>query len=436
MHGARAGALPIAEEETAGSRRAPYGRGPVGHGTAAAAKRRRPEQYWRRGARSGTVIVIVCIDYQSAVAQRAGVGRYTRALVRELGACAGQDRIRAVYFDFQRRSGGLQAGPGIEERAVRWCPGRAAQAMWKRLDWPPYDWFAGAADVFHFPNFIAPPVSRGAIVATVHDASFLRFPLMAERANLQYLSARIGRTLERAEAVITDSEFSAAEIAELLRVPASRLIPIHLGVEPGMARPGPDRIQAVRRALGLDAPYILAVGTIEPRKNLDFLIGVFERLPFFDGHLALAGMRGWRCAPILERARRSPRSDSIRFLDYVPDSDLPALYSGAELLAFPSLYEGFGLPPLEAMACGTPVLASGIPVLREVLGTAARLVDGFDEATWADAAEELLGSPSLRERLAAAGLAQAARYNWAETARRTWEVYREMGSRQRRRTEE
>ena len=368
----------------------------------------------------------ICMDIQSAISQQAGVGRYTRMLAQHLGPVAGDDTMRLFYFDFKRK-GTPFATPDAVQRCCRWMPGRSAQTLWKHLRWPPFDLLAGPADLYHFPNFILPPVRRGKAVVTVHDVSFLRFPEFAEARNLAYLRSRIHDTVQRADAVITDSHFSAGEIQELLSVPADRVFPIHLGIDDAFGARVPDaRARAFPPQWKLDRPYILAVGTIEPRKNLPFLVDVFERLADYDGCLVVAGMRGWKYGPILERFSRSTRSNDIRCLNYVDDALLPSLYASADLFAVPSQYEGFGFPPLEAMACGTPVVSSAGGSLPEVLGDAAEIVPGFDADRWAEALQDILSDTEKRDTLTQRGREQAARYRWSETARQTWNVYRQV----------
>lgn len=368
----------------------------------------------------------VCVDVQSAVTQRAGVGRYTRCLVQHLAPLArGGDCLRLSYFDFRRRGARFEAR-GAEWRAIRWISGRLAQACWKRFGAPAYDRLAGPADVYHFPNFIRPPLRRGRSVVTIHDVSFERYPEFAEARNLAYLRRHIRRTVREADHIITDSRFSAAEIEALLDVPGARITPIHLGVEPAFAPAPAARVAALRARLGLDRPYLLTVGTVEPRKNLPFLIEAFEALKDFDGLLVIAGMPGWKCAPIIERWQRSSRAAAIRHVAYVPDADLPALYTGAQAFVLASHYEGFGLPPLEAMACGIPVVSSTGGSLGEILGGAALRLDDFDVERWTDALRQAIGGSDVRRRLIAEGPRHAAGFSWAETARRTWQVYRSV----------
>jgi glycosyltransferase involved in cell wall biosynthesis len=367
----------------------------------------------------------ICIDIQPAVAQRAGVGRYTKYLVEHLGEFTADDSLSFFYFDFRGRGLSFQV-PNAHPHPCRWIPGRFIQQSWKRLNWPPFDWFSGKADLFHFPNFIIPPVSSGRKVVTIHDMSFLRFPQFAEEKNLRYLTSVIHKTVARADAIITDSKFSADEIADCLHIAPDRIFPVHLGVAPECHQATPEAVSSLRQRLGLERPYLLTVGTLEPRKNIPFLIDVFEQLKGFDGDLVVAGMRGWKYEPILARMQNSPLAGRIRYLEYVNDLDLPALYTGASLFITTSFYEGFGLPPLEAMACGTPVISSTGGSLAEVVGSGGITLDEFDAARWADTLAGVLTDPSYHARCSQQGSAHVSRFDWRETARQTFNVYRKV----------
>ena len=366
------------------------------------------------------------MDIQAALGQRAGVGRYVRELLWHLGAEAGADRLAAFYFDFKRT--GLEAfPPGVEMHACRWLPGRLAQALWKRAGFPPYEWFAGAADLYHFPNFIRPPLGRGKkSVVTIHDVSFLRMPETTEEKNLAWLSAEIRATAEKADAILTDSQFSAREIVELLNVPEEKVFPVWLGLPKFGPPPAPEAIAQARKALGLEKPYLLMVGTIEPRKNIPFLVKIYEALRDFDGDLVLAGGLGWKTGPTLSAISNSPRQGGIKLLKHLSDAQLSALYAGAAAFVFPTRYEGFGFPPLEAMGRGTPVISARNSSLPEVLGEAAEWVDGYDVDAWTAKVHAVLSDSVHAAELRAAGLAQAAKFTWEETARQTWAVYRRI----------
>ncbi|MBU0676660.1 MAG: glycosyltransferase family 4 protein [Verrucomicrobia bacterium] len=366
-----------------------------------------------------------CIDIQSTITQRAGVGRYTKSLVEQLAATRGHDELELFYFDFKRKGAPYNVD-GAEQRAIRWCPGRIVQKSWKTVGFPPFNWFSGSADVYHFPNFIRPPLTSGRSVVTIHDVAFLRFPEMIEEKNLRYLTAQIRKTAAKADAIITVSQFTANEVRELLDVDIGRITAIHSGLSANMTPPSADHIQFVRHKYGLDSPYLLTVGTLEPRKNIPFLIDVFERLEGFDGELVIAGMYGWKYDPIVARMQNAAKARKIRHLDFVDDDDLPSLYAGAELFVFPSTYEGFGFPPLESMACGTPAVAGKASSLPEILESAAVLIDEFDADSWAVRIKNLLESPSEITTLKAEGFAHARGFTWEAAARKTWEVYRSL----------
>ena len=367
----------------------------------------------------------ICVDIQAAVSQGAGVGRYVRHLAEHLNKAAGADELSFFYFDFMRR--GLSA-PLANARAVRCCPGRVVQACWKRLGWPPFEMFAGKADLYHCPNFIVPPLgnAKSKCVVSIHDASFLRYPEFTESGNLAYLRAAIEKTVKRSDAIITISRFSAAELAFFFPEARAKTHVIYPGILEHMAHSSAQAGAEIRRTKVLHRPYVLTVGTLEPRKNIEFLVKVFEAMKQFHGELVIVGRRGWKYEAILERLQSSPRSRDIRLVDNVNDSELPAVYAGAELFLFPSFYEGFGFPPLEAMQCGVPVISSTGGSLKEVLGDGALLIDDYNVTRWERAAELLVNDKQVRQMFIDKGYQQVARYSWTETARQTMALYRRI----------
>lgn len=364
----------------------------------------------------------ICIDIQSAVTQRAGVGRYTKLLVQNLDEIIKEHSLHLVYFDYKKNGAPFRTKTATH-KAVRWCPGRAAQLAWKSINWPPFDFFAGKYDLYHFPNFVLPPLSSGKTVVTIHDVSFLRFPEFTEEKNLHHLKSRIRKTVEKADAIITVSRFSAEEIITLLNVDSSKVHPIHLGIADSFTAPPDEEIKSTLKHFGIDGPYIFSASTIEPRKNISFMIDLFEKLSRFDGKLVIAGNLGWKYEPVLQKIIKSTAASRIIRLDYVADEYLPSLYAGADLFMITSFYEGFGFPPLEAMACGTPVISSACGSLPEVLGDAAVQINGFRIDEWICRTEKLLSDTGDRTRLVEAGIKQAGKYRWSETARNTLDVY-------------
>lgn len=370
----------------------------------------------------------ICIDIQSAITQRAGVGRYTRMLVECLAGIATQGNLSCFYFDFMRRGVNTDI-PKVAKRAIRWIPGSVAQQFWKHLRFPPFNWLAGKADLYHFPNFVIPPLSRGLSVVTIHDVSFLRYPEFTEARNLSYLKRRLNETVKRAHLIITDSEFCLREIENLLPDGRGKTVAIHLGIGPEFTPAVKTELRAWRKKRKLERPYLLSVGTLEPRKNFMLLLDVFEKLEEFEGDLVIAGRQGWKCEPLLQRLKTSKRAPHIRWLSDIADDELPLLYAGAECLLFPSVYEGFGFPPLEAMACETPVIVSSGGSLPEVVGGGGLVLPDWEVETWLEATRNLLAGEALKKKLIEDGKKWVLRYTWEATARQTWDAYHSLQSR-------
>lgn len=364
----------------------------------------------------------IAIDYTAAVRQGGGIGRYTRGLVHALLAEPTEDRYVL-----------LVAGQGSDESLpsdlaeLRHLPldERYLNILWHRIGspYPKIDWFAGWPDIFHSPNFVLAPVARARAVLTVHDLSFMRVPDCAEPSLRAYLDRVVPRAVHRADRVLADSESTRGDAIDLLGLPPEKVDVVPAGVE-SRFRPILDSatLAAVRAKYGLgDGPFVLGLGTLEPRKNFAGLMEAFsllirrEKLPH---RLVIAGGKGWLYEGIFQTAERLQLGDRLVFAGFVADGDLPALYNLADLFAFPTLYEGFGLPVLEAMACGVPVVTADNSCMPELVGSAALLVPAVDLEGLVDAMARVLSEPDLRARLRKAGLARAAHFTWENAARK------------------
>lgn len=281
---------------------------------------------------------------------------------------------------------------------------------------PAAGWIAGPADVYHASN-LTRAVPRGArLTATLHDLTTLLVPELHAAANVRADRIFFERIASRAARLIAVSRHTLEDAVRWLRLDPEQIEVIHPGVADAFFSDPGERTAGVRRRYGLDRPYALFVGTIEPRKNLDRLLDAWAGLPpslreEFD--LVVAGPPGWSSTSTLARLGAAP---GVRYLGYVPESELPPLTAGATIFVYPSLYEGFGLPVAQAMACGVPVVASNVSSLPEVVGEAGLLVDPQSTAEIRGAAERLLLSPSLRAELAIRARQQAARFRWERTA--------------------
>ncbi|MBU0702637.1 MAG: glycosyltransferase family 4 protein, partial [Chloroflexi bacterium] len=280
------------------------------------------------------------------------------------------------------------------------------------------------ADLVHGPVFVAPLLAPCPAVVTIHDLSFIRFPDLFRPANRLYLTALTRLSARRARRLIAVSEHAAAESARLLGVSRERIDVIYHGVDPAF-RPLPaDEVAAFRRRRRLPERFVFFVGTLEPRKNLARLVEAFARARDARIGLVLAGGKGWLYDELFARVEALGLSEQVIFPGYVTSEELPLWYNAATLLAYPSVYEGFGLPVLEAQACGTPVLTSNLSSLPEAAGDAAVMVDPYDVEALADGLNRLLTDESLRNDLRAAGLARVGQFTWSRAAQETVRTYR------------
>jgi glycosyltransferase involved in cell wall biosynthesis len=359
----------------------------------------------------------VAIDARLWGEPRSGIGRYTRCLVEELMRLA-PGEAWTLYTD---RTPGPHL-PGAVARCLP-CPQRLLWSLWHA----PRDLRRHPVDLFHgVTGFELPPRGPWALVTTVHDLIPLRLPAVVPARHRWAVRCLLGGALRRADRVIAVSEVTRQEILARYRLPPERVVVVPEAAGPEFRPPTAETLAAARARYGLERPYVLSVGLLEPKKNLVALLDAVARLrragEWGTAELLVVGARGWGPDPAA-RAHALGLADTVRFLGGVPDHDLPALYGGARAFAFPSLWEGFGLPVLEAMASGTPVVASDRGALPELTAGAALLVEPRAEPL-ADALGRLLADGALRARLRAAGLARAAAFSWERTARETLQVYR------------
>lgn len=366
----------------------------------------------------------IVVDYTPAVQQSAGIGRHTRGLVQAVAPLAAQRGHELVLLVLGRSSIAPETIPaGCRVRTVP-ISNRLMTIAWHRARLPlPVTWISGTCDVYHAPDFVLPPVTQAVSLLTVHDLSFLTTPQCADPGLRAYLSRVVPQSVSRADHVLADSANTKTDLMRLLGVPAEKITVVYPGVELRF-RPADDpaaitRVRA-RYRLG-DHPFVLGVSTLEPRKNWPALMRGWARLrrtTTLPHRLVIAGGKGWMVEEIFAAAEGlgDLRRD-IMFTGFVDDADLPALYAAADVFAFTSLYEGFGIPVVEAMACGTPVVCSPNSSLPEAAGDAALLVDPTDENGLASALRRLIEDHELRSVLRARGLAQARRFTWEAAAR-------------------
>ncbi len=369
----------------------------------------------------------ICIDVSPAVHHKAGLGRYAQDLTAALVACDARNKYSAFYNEPQT----AQITPPLDRlpqvtmnRTTKpWRMSVLLSYLLRRSQ----DGVAPNVDIFHATDHLLPRFVRTGTVFTLHDLAFRAYPETHTLLNRSFLSAAMPHFLRAADAIIAVSEFTKKDAVRLYGVPDDKITVIAEGVHPRFRPPQPEQVAAVRRKYGLPARSILYLGTIEPRKNLNILLDAYASLRkkpgMEDVRLVMVGKKGWLFAPFFEHLHALGLEDQVIFPGFVSDDDLPALYGAADVFVYPSLFEGFGLPVLEAMACGAPVVCSNASSLPEVAGDAALLVAPHDAAGLLGAIERLLGDADLRTRLTGLGTAQASRFTWQEAARRTLAVY-------------
>jgi glycosyltransferase involved in cell wall biosynthesis len=352
-----------------------------------------------------------------------GIGRYTRNLLHHIGDPLAPDQLVVFTLKGQRAENGYRG-----KRVVSPLPDghEMARLVWEQT-FVPLDVKRLGIDVYHSPNHVLPMALPCKSVVTVHDLSFLDRRLFNTRRFL-YLNLMTRPSIWKADRIICISEHTKRNLEEKFPSVRQKTRLVYQGLDPRFETP-PSResIAEFKARLGL-GPYVLYVGAIEPRKNLVRLIHAFEtavREANVPHDLALCGPEGWRFAPVMEAWRQSPLKDRIRFMDYVPESDIQLWYGAADVLAYPSLAEGFGLPALEAMACGTPVVTSNVSALPELVGDAAITVSPESVRQIADGLIRVLTDKALASEMSERGLERSRLFRWEKAAAETVAVYRE-----------
>lgn len=370
------------------------------------------------------------LDGKILTLRAGGTGRYAINLTRAMLAEAAAHRPDLEFV--------VLTGPQTSREVMEEFRGRceecflgAKSSVIRSLTLVPAALRRLRVDIFHGMDHVGIPLvgRSGKYVVTVHDVIPLILPETFTPRHRLVVRLALARVRRKADLVVVPSHAVKRDVVRRVGLPEDRVVVTHEGCEP---RFRPVRSAAARRDVaaryGLPPRYVLAVGTLEPRKNLTTLLEAFARLRRdgevdADLRLVLAGARGWLDEPIFATVRSLGLEDAVRFTGFVDDADLPAVYSGAALFVFPSLHEGFGLPLLEAMACGVPVVTSNISSMPEVAGDAAVLVDPRDTDGLAAAIARLLRDEALRDGLREAGIARARQFSWEATARRTLDAY-------------
>jgi len=387
----------------------------------------------------------VALDATPLLGVRSGVGRFCAGALGALGALGKHDELGAgwgldvtAYAVTWRRRRQLPAllPPGVEARQ-RSMPARPLHLAWRRTNFPPVEWFVGSVAVVHGTNFVVPPSRRAQRVVTVHDLTTVRFPELCDPATLVFPEL-VRRAVAEGAWVHTPSQFVAEEVVAEFGADPARVRAVHHGVDPPTlsatssgSLAGPRHERRLEASSGSSPesterqPYLLAVGTIEPRKDYPGLVRAFDMVAGSrpDLRLVIAGAPGWGMEAFDRAVAGAHHGDRVVRDGYVDDARLARLLAGACALVFPSRYEGFGFPPLEAMAAGIPVVATAAGAVPEVVGDAARLVEPGDVDGLAGAIDAVLGEESLRRSMVEAGRRRVAEFTWDAAAQGLARLY-------------
>lgn len=367
------------------------------------------------------------IDGIPLATPKTGIGHYTFELARSLARLVPEDEcqlIAPVPLDLGPHAHGNGFPANL---STVYAPVNALRRRWWTIGLPLYIRRNGLT-LFHGTNYNLPLWQRCPTVVTIHDLSLLLHADTHQEHLVRRARTRLPTMTRVATRIITDSESVKREICTHLGAQPAKVTAVPLAPRRAFRPMDESEASAVRRRLGVEDDFILFVGTVEPRKNLISLVRAFDELlraTDLRPQLVIAGPKGWLTEGLFANVEWTARTDRILFTGYVSDEDLRGLYSSCRVSVYPSVYEGFGLPPLEAMACGAPVITSRIPVIMETVGTSARLIDPNDVRELTSALVELLTDPGARAHLSTVGFERAAEFTWERTAEMTLEVYRE-----------
>lgn len=370
------------------------------------------------------------VDAQTLIKRSAGVTCYTQGLLRELLKKDEKNHYDLMFFG-RSPEHMLGEGENFTYKFQRVFPYRFFRyATYAGLGAPllPLELFFGSHDIYFFPDFVEYPHWTGKSVVMIHDLSFLRVPQYVTKPNEIFLRRFVSVSARKADHLIANSEYTKQDIVNTYKVPEGKVTVAYPGVDGRQFKPaGKSKIEKVKKKYGLKKPFVLYLGTLEPRKNIVSILKAYAGLKKRgELNLVLAGKKGWMYDEIFRQVRDLRIEKDVVFTGFFPDEDKSALLSAAEVFVYPSFFEGFGMPVVEAQACGTPVITSSVTSLPEAGGKGALYVEPNLPDQLKLALEKLLSSPKLAEDLKKKGLANARKFRWEESAQKVLQVFNRL----------
>ena len=369
----------------------------------------------------------IAIDVQPLLAgNKTGIGSYQADLLKAAMNADPENEYILNFFSLRNTQEKVDKlrelfGDSVKIRVCRLMSYSLIHMLWLIIPFP-YRWiFPQKADMSLFFNYYVPPFAEGKVYSVVYDTVIRDMPETMDERTRRVLNMSLKKSIRRSDRVITISEFSKSRIMYHFDVPEDRLSVVYCGIDKSRynAQYSPEKILDCKRGYGIGEKYILYLGTLEPRKNISGLIEAYKLLTETQPdcpELVIAGGKGWHYAPIFERVKELGLESRVKFTGYISDDDAPLLMCGAELFCFPSFYEGFGMPPLEAMSCGAPTVVADNTAFPEVVGNAALTVDAHSPNSIACAMNQLISDEELRQKLKVNGIAQAEKFSWENSA--------------------
>jgi glycosyltransferase involved in cell wall biosynthesis len=352
-----------------------------------------------------------------------GIGRYVSKMTEALVQSGDGNEYTLFYSNITGKP--IQGLPENKQYYLsrhRW-PGKMVTGLWAYGNYPKAEWLTGPLDVFHSPSFQVPPTKKAARVFTIFDLIAIAFPDMAIPSSVRHFRPRIKHYVSRADVIVAISKATAGDIVNILDIQPEKIRIVYPGTTP-LIKATPEKITETRTKYNLQKDYILFVSRLDPRKNLSRLFKAFEYSGLFkDFDLVVAGPKGWHMEEMFQTWRDIKCRDQIKWLYFVSDEELTSLYSGAAFFVYPSLVEGFGLPILEAMSVGCPVLTSNVSSMPEAAGDAAVYVDPYDIASISDGMMQLAGNSYLREQMSILGYERIKQFTWENVAHEMSKIY-------------
>ena len=366
----------------------------------------------------------VSIELQPCLKNKSGIGVYTYELTKRLQNFKDIEFEGNIFNFFNRNYIERDIeGLDIKKNICSLFPYGVYRRIWSYAPIKYNFLFRRNADIYQFFNFVIPPNISGKVITTIHDLTYILYPNTMDTSNRKRLEKDMKSTVKRADYIITISESSKRDIVKYLDVDENKIQVIYPGVDEVYKKVlNSDEITTVKKKYNIDGKYLLYLGTLEPRKNIETIIKAYNCFKRFDKDnikLVLAGKKGWLYESIFKLVKEFNIEDKVIFTDYIDDMDKAPLYQGAEMFLFPSLYEGFGIPVIEAMASRIPVITSNSSSLPEVAGEAAIITDPLDYKKISNSIERILNENGLREKMVNEGIKQASKFSWDSSAEKT-----------------